>query len=48
MHKGVRLVRHASNNVIPAKAGIQEGKRFNPKGLLGSRLRGKDVKESGL
>jgi hypothetical protein len=43
-HESLRVVCNDSNGVVPAKAGIQKSKLFNPQGLLGSRLRGKDTK----
>jgi hypothetical protein len=48
MHEGVRLVWYDSNNVIPAKAGIQKGKYLRRNGLLDSRLRGNDEGRAGL
>jgi hypothetical protein len=47
MHEGVRLVWYDSNNVIPAKAGIQKGKYPRRNGLLDSRLRGNDEGRAG-
>jgi hypothetical protein len=40
MRKRLYSVWYCCNGVVPAKAGIQKGKLFNPHGLLGSRLRG--------
>jgi hypothetical protein len=40
MHESLDAACYDSNDVIPAKAGIEKGKLFNPQRILFSRLRG--------